>query len=158
MPTFEGSLTTPPGRFAIVASKFNKDVVDKLVAGAREALSKHGIAEDAVDLAWVPGAFELPVVAQRLAGSRKYRAVICLGAVIRGDTDHYDYVCRAATDGILHAGLATGIPVLFGVLTCDTDEQAHDRAGGKAGNKGADVALAAIEMVTLMKQLPDYAL
>jgi 6,7-dimethyl-8-ribityllumazine synthase len=102
----------------------------------------------------VPGAFELPLVAQRLAGSKKYAAVICLGAVIRGDTDHYDYVCRAATDGILQAGLTTGVPVLFGVLTCDTDEQALDRAGGKAGNKGFDVAVAAIEMVSLLKQFP----
>ena len=144
----------PPGRFAIVASKFNRQVVDLLVAGANDALRGHGIAEDAVDLVWVPGAFELPLVAQKLAGSKKYAAVICLGAVIRGDTDHYDYVCNAATDGILQANLTTGVPVLFGVLTCDTDEQALDRAGGKAGNKGSDVALAAIEMVNLLKQLP----
>ncbi len=142
------------GRFAVVASKFNHEVVERLVAGAQEALRKNGISEDAVDLAWVPGAFELPLIAQRLAASKKYVAVICLGAVIRGDTDHYDYVCKAATDGILQAGLTTGVPVLFGVLTCDTDEQALDRAGGKSGNKGADVALAAIEMVNLLKQLP----
>ncbi len=155
MPTYEGSLTPPPkGRFAVVASKFNQDVVERLVAGAMDALVRNGIAEDAIDLAFVPGAFELPLVAQKLAGSKKYAAVICLGAVIRGDTDHYDYVCKAATDGILQAGLATGVPVLFGVLTCDTDEQAMDRAGGKAGNKGADVALAAIEMVNLLKKLP----
>ena len=154
MATYEGSLTPPPGRFAIVASKFNHEVVEKLVAGAKDALRRHGIADNAVDLAWVPGAFELPLVAQELAASENYAAVICLGAVIRGDTDHYDYVCQAATDGILQAGLATGVPVLFGVLTCDTDEQALDRAGGKAGNKGFDVAMAAIEMANLLKQLP----
>jgi 6,7-dimethyl-8-ribityllumazine synthase len=154
MPTYEGSLTPPSGRFAVAASKFNQDVVERLVAGAMDALVRNGIAEDAIDLAWVPGAFELPLIAQKLAGSKKYVAIICLGAVIRGDTDHYDYVCKAATDGILQAGLATSVPVLFGVLTCDTDEQAMDRAGGKAGNKGADVALAAIEMVDLLAKLP----
>jgi len=153
VPTYEGSLIPPGGRFAIVASKFNSQIVERLVAGAHDGLRRSGIADDDVDLAWVPGAFELPLIAQKLAGSKKYAAVICLGAVIRGDTDHYDYVCRAATDGILQAGLTTGVPVLFGVLTCDTDEQALDRAGGKAGNKGCDVALAAIEMVNLLKQL-----
>ena len=154
MPTYEGSLTTPAACFAMVASKFNHEVVEKLVAGAKDALRRHGVAEDAIDLAWVPGAFEIPLVAQKLADSGRYRAVICLGAVIRGDTDHYDYVCMAATEGILQAGLTTGVPVLFGILTCDTEEQALDRAGGKAGNKGADVALAAIEMVNLFKQFP----
>ncbi len=157
MPTFEGALSRPKGRFAIVASKFNREVVDKLVAGAFDALQRHGITKDAIDLVWVPGAFELPLAAQTVAGHlarERYLAVICLGAVIRGDTDHYDYVCQAAADGILQAGLATGVPVLFGVLTCDTDEQALDRAGGKAGNKGFDVAIAAIEMVNLLKQLP----
>ena len=153
MPTYEGTHTPPAGRFAIVASRFNHEVVERLVTGAREALRGAGVAADAVDLAWVPGAFELPLVSQTLAASKAYLAVICLGAVIRGDTDHYDYVCKAATDGILHAGLSTGIPVLFGVLTCDNDEQAMDRAGGKHGNKGADVAIAAIEMVTLLKQI-----
>jgi 6,7-dimethyl-8-ribityllumazine synthase len=153
MPTYEGSHSKPAGRFAIVASKFNHEIVEKLAAGAKEALHRHGIAEDAIDLAWVPGAFEMPLVAQTMAASKKYAAVICLGAVIRGDTDHYDYVCTAATHGILQAGLATGVPVVFGVLTCDTDEQALDRAGGKSGNKGFDVALAAIEMVNLLKQL-----
>ena len=154
MPTFEGSLTPPAGRFAIVASKFNHEIVDRLVTGAREALLKHGVKDDSIDLALVPGAFELPLIGQRLAASKKYVAVICLGAVIRGDTDHYDYVCKAATDGILQANLTTGVPVLFGVLTCDTDEQAEERVGGKHGNKGADVAVAAIEMVNLLKQLP----
>jgi len=154
MPTFEGSPKAPPGRFAIVASKFNHEIVERLVRGAMDALTRNDVAPDAVDVAWVPGAFELPLVAQRMAASKAYLAVLCLGAVIRGDTDHYVYVCSAATDGILQAGLSTGVPVLFGVLTCDTDEQALDRSGGKAGNKGADVAVAAIEMVNLLKQLP----
>jgi 6,7-dimethyl-8-ribityllumazine synthase len=154
MPGYEASLTTPQGRFAIVASKFNIEIVDCLVAGAKDGLRRHGIAEDAIDLAWVPGSLEIPLVAQKLAASKRYAAVICLGAVIRGETDHYDYVCSAASAGIAQASLATGVPVLFGVLTCDTDEQARDRAGGKAGNKGFDVALAAIEMANLMKQLP----
>jgi len=154
MPTFEGNLNTPPGRFAVVAARFNMDIVDQLVTGARGALKERGVAEEALDLVWVPGSFEIPLVAQRLAASRKYVAVICLGAVIKGDTDHYEYVCRGATDGVLQAGLTTGIPVLFGVLTCQTEEQALDRAGGKEGNKGADVALAAIEMVNLLRQLP----
>lgn len=149
-----GSLSNPPERFAIVASKFNHEIVEKLVAGAKDALTKNTIAEDAIDVAWVPGAFELPLIAHRMAATRKYAAVICLGAVIRGDTDHYDYVCTAATHGILQAGLNTGVPVLFGVLTCETEEQALDRAGGTAGNKGYDVALAAIEMVNLLKSLP----
>ena len=153
MPTYAGSLTTPAGRFAIVAAKFNHDVVERLVAGASDALGRSGVAEEATDLVWVPGAFELPLAAQRLAASKKYAAIICLGAVIRGDTDHYDYVCRAAAEGILQASLSTGIPVLFGVLTCDTEEQALDRAGGKEGNKGADVASAAVEMANLFKQL-----
>ena len=167
MPTYEGATVAPKGRFAIVASKFNREIVEKLVSGALDVLRRYGVTKDRVDLVWVPGAFELPLVAKRLADigfghddvddddlAGRYVAVICLGAVIRGDTDHYDYVCNAAADGILQAGLATGVPVLFGVLTCDTDEQALDRAGGKAGNKGADVALAAIEMVSLLKQLP----
>ena len=153
MALFEGTLDAPTSRFAIVASRFNLEIVDRLVVGAKEAFSKQGVAADAVDLAWVPGAFELPLIAQKLAASNRYRAVVCLGAVIRGDTDHYDYVCLAATDGVLRAGLSTGVPILFGVLTCDTDEQALDRAGGKAGNKGADVALAAIEMVNLIERL-----
>jgi 6,7-dimethyl-8-ribityllumazine synthase len=153
MQTFEGTLAKPPGRFALVASRFNQEVVERLVAGAKEALLQNGIADNAIDLAWVPGAFELPLVAQRMAVSKKYAAVICLGAVIRGETDHYDYVCKAATEGILLAGMTSGIPVLFGVLTCATDEQALARAGGKDGNKGADVAAAAIEMVNLLRKL-----
>jgi 6,7-dimethyl-8-ribityllumazine synthase len=112
------------------------------------------VAEEAVDLVWVPGSFEIPLVAQRLAKSGKYTAVICLGAVIKGDTDHYDYVAGGAANGIAQAGLATGVPVIFGILTCGTLEQALDRAGGKAGNKGCDAAVTAIEMVNLLNQLP----
>lgn len=151
---YEGSLAPPPGRFALVAARFNQFVVAKLVEGAREALARHGVAEDAIDLAWVPGSFEIPLVAQRLAGSKQYAAVICLGAIIRGDTDHYDHVAAGTTSGIAQASLATGVPVIFGVLTCDTLEQAINRAGGKAGNKGAEAALAALEMADLLKQLP----
>ncbi|MCI0681023.1 MAG: 6,7-dimethyl-8-ribityllumazine synthase [Gemmataceae bacterium] len=155
MTTLEGNLTAPDaGRFAVVAARFNKPIVDRLVAGAMEAFQERGVAGDAVDLVWVPGSFEIPLVAKRLAASGKYVAVVCLGAVIKGDTDHYEYVCVGAAHGIAEAGLVTGVPVLFGVLTCQTEEQAVDRAGGKEGNKGADVALAAIEMVNLLKQLP----
>ncbi len=154
MPVFEGALTPPPGRFALVAARFNQFIVESLVAGARDALRRHGVADDAVDLAWVPGSFEIPLVARRLAASEKYAAVICLGAIIRGDTDHYDHVAGAATSGVAQAGLATGVPVIFGVLTCDTVEQALNRAGIKAGNKGFEAAVAAIEMVNLLEELP----
>lgn len=154
MAIYEGSLTTPAGRFAIVAARFNKFIVDSLVAGARDALQRHGVADDAIDVAWVPGSFEIPMVAQRLAGSRQYAAVICLGAIIRGETDHYDHVAGGAASGIAQVALGSGIPVIFGVLTCETMEQAINRAGGKSGNKGADAALAAIEMVSLLQQLP----
>ena len=149
----EGDLAPPPGRFAVVAARFNAEVVDRLLDGALAGLKELGVAERDIDVVRVPGAFELPLLAQRLGESEKYLAVICLGAVIRGDTDHYDYVCRAATDGILRAGLDGDIPVIFGVLTCENDEQALDRAGGKEGNKGADAAAAAVEMVNLLRKL-----
>ncbi len=155
MPTvYEGTFAPPPGRFALVAARFNSAIVDQLVAGALDGLKRHGVADDAIDLVRVPGSFEIPPVAKRLAGSGKYAAVICLGAVIRGDTDHYDHVAGAAAGGVAEAALATGVPVIFGVLTCDTLEQALNRAGAKAGNKGFDAAVAAIEMVNLLKQLP----
>src|SRR5437660_123817 len=118
MPIFEGHLRPPPGRFALVAARFNQHIVENLVAGARDGLRRHGVADDAVDLAWVPGSFEIPLVAQQLAASGKYLAIICLGAVIRGDTSHYDQVAAAATSGVAQAGLNTGIPVIFGILTC----------------------------------------
>jgi 6,7-dimethyl-8-ribityllumazine synthase len=155
MPTlYEGSFATPAGRFAIVAARFNALVVDHLIAGAVGTLKRHGVSDDAIDLVRVPGSFEIPLLAQRLAASKNYAAVLCLGAVIKGDTDHYDYVAGEAAGGIGRAALATGVPVVFGVLTCDTLEQALDRAGGKSGNKGADAALTAIEMVNLLRQLP----
>lgn len=154
MAVFEGNLTTPAGRFVLVAARFNHFVVEQLVNGACDAFKRHGVSDDAVDIVWVPGSFEIPLVAQRLAGSRKYAAVVCLGAIIRGDTDHYDYVAGGAANGIAQAALSTGIPVIFGVLTCDTVEQAINRAGLKSGNKGFDAASSAIEMVNLMGQLP----
>lgn len=153
MTTLEGTLSPTSGRFALVASRFNREIVERLVTGARDGLAKHGIRDDAIDLAWVPGAFEIPLVAQRLAESRKYAAVICLGAVIRGETDHYDYVANGAANGIAQVALKTGLPIIFGVLTCNTEEQALDRAGGKEGNKGYDAAVAAIEMVNLLPQI-----
>jgi 6,7-dimethyl-8-ribityllumazine synthase len=151
----EGTFTPPAGRFALVAARFNGFVVEHLVAGALDALRRHGVADDAVDLVRVPGSFEIPMVAQRLAQSGKYAAVICLGCVIRGDTDHYDHVAGEAAKGVGQAALKTGVPVVFGILTCDTLEQAINRAGAKAGNKGADAALSAIEMVNLLRQLPE---
>ena len=151
----EGDFSTPAGRFAIVAARFNAVIVDALVAGALDAFRRHGVADDAVDLVRVPGSFEIPVVARRLAESKKYAAVICLGAVIKGDTDHYDHVAAAATNGILQASVTTGVPVIFGVLTCDTMEQAVNRAGGKAGNKGFEAAVTAVEMANLMGKLAE---
>lgn len=152
MTTLEGDYSASSGRFAIVAARFNAEVVEPLVAGAIETLKRHGVSDERITLVRVPGSFEIPLVAKKLAAGR-YAAVICLGAVIQGDTDHYEYVCRAATDGVLRAGLDTDVPVIFGILTCTTDEQATDRAGGKAGNKGVDAALAAIEMVNLLKKI-----
>jgi 6,7-dimethyl-8-ribityllumazine synthase len=155
MPTiYEGSFAPPPGRFALVAARFNAAIVDNLVAGALDTLKRHGVADDAIDVVKVPGSFEIPFVAQHLASSKKYAAVICLGAVIRGDTGHYDHVAGEAASGVARAALATGIPVIFGILTCDTLEQAVNRSGAKAGNKGCDASLAAIEMVNLLRQLP----
>jgi 6,7-dimethyl-8-ribityllumazine synthase len=155
MPTiYEGTFATPPGRFAVVAARFNSLVVEPLVAGALDALKRHGVGDDAIDLVRVPGSFEIPLVAQRLAASKKYAAVICLGAVIKGDTDHYDFVAGESAGGVARVALTTGVPVVFGVLTCDTLEQALNRAGGKAGNKGAEATLTAIEMVNLLRQLP----
>lgn len=155
MPTvYEGNFAPPPGRFALVAARFNALVVEPLVAGALDALRRHGVADDAIDLVRVPGSFEVPFLAQRLAASQRYAAVICLGAVIKGDTDHYDLVAGETAGGVARAALATGVPVIFGVLTCDTLEQALNRAGGKAGNKGCDAAVAAVEMVNLLRQLP----
>ncbi len=154
MPTLiEGDFAPPAGRFALVAARFNGFVVDQLVAGATDALRRHGVADDRIDLVRVPGAFEIPLVAQRLGKSGRYAAVVCLGCVIRGQTDHYDHVAGAAAGGIAQAAATCGVPVIFGVLTCDTLEQAIDRAGAKAGNKGFEAAVAAVEMVNLLAKL-----
>ena len=153
--TFEGKLVAPKGRFAIVVSRFNEFITGKLLAGAMDAFVRHGVPGDGVDVAWSPGSFEIPLIAQRLAGSGKYAAVVCLGAVIRGATDHYQYVAAEVSKGVAAVSLNTGVPCIFGVLTCDTVEQAIDRAGTKSGNKGADAALAAIEMANLLAQLPN---
>lgn len=150
----EGDFSAPAGRFAIVAARFNDFIVNQLVTGATDTLRRHGIADDHIDLVRVPGSFEIPIVAQKLGKSGKYAAVICLGCVIRGDTSHYDHVAGAAASGIATAALNSGVPVIFGVLTCETMEQAINRAGGKSGNKGAEAALTAIEMVNVMKKLP----
>lgn len=140
-------------KIGIVAARFNEFIVSKLVGGAEDALKRHDVdTENNVDLAWVPGAFEIPVVAQKMAESGKYDAVICLGAVIKGATSHYDYVCAEVSKGVAAAGLNTGVPTIFGILTTDNIEQAIERAGTKAGNKGYDAATSAIEMVNLMKK------
>ena len=154
MAVYEGTFAPPPGRFALVAARFNHLIVEQLVQGALDGLKRHGVGDDAIDVVWVPGSFEIPLVAQRLAVSRRYAAVLCLGAVIRGDTDHYDHVAGGAAHGVAQAALATGVPVIFGILTCDTLEQAINRAGAKAGNKGFEAALTAVEMVNLLGRLP----
>lgn len=155
MPTvYEGDLAAPQGRFAVVAARFNALVVEPLVGGALDALKRCGVADSDIDLVRVPGSYELPVVARRLAGSGKYAAVVCLGAVIRGETDHYDFVAGEASRGIAAASAATGVPVIFGVLTCDTVEQALNRAGLKAGNKGFEAGVTAVEMANLLAKLP----
>ncbi len=154
MPTvIEGDFSPPPGRFGIVAARFNGFIVDQLTAGAIDALHRHGVADEAIVVIRVPGSFEIPLVAQKLAEAGTYAAVICLGCIIRGDTDHYDHVAGAATSGISQVALNTGVPIIFGVLTCDTLEQAIHRAGAKAGNKGFEAGVTAVEMVNLMQKL-----
>lgn len=150
----EGKVIAPEGmKVGIVAARFNEIIVNKLLGGAVDGLVRHGVEEENITAAWVPGAFEIPIAAQKMAESKKYDAVICLGAVIRGDTTHYDYVCNEVSKGIAHVSLETKVPVLFGVITTENIEQAIARAGSKAGNKGYDCALAAVEMVNLMSQL-----
>ena len=139
-------------KIGIVAARFNEFIVSKLIAGAKDGLVRHDVAEENIDLAWVPGAFEIPLVAKKMAQSGKYDAVIALGTVIRGETSHYDYVCAEVSKGVAQVGMEAGVPVMFGILTTDTIEQAVTRAGTKAGNKGYDCALGAIEMINLMKQ------
>ncbi len=153
MPTIEGDFSTPEGRFAVVVSRFNAMVTAALLSGCRDTFVRHGVSEDRLDTVWVPGSFEIPLVARRLAGSNRYAAVIGLGCVIRGETGHYDHVAGQTAAGILQAGLSTGVPVIFGVLTTETVEQALNRAGLKSGNKGVDAALSAIEMVNLFHEL-----
>ncbi len=151
---YQGGLSGVFGRFAVVAARFNELVVERLLAGAVQTFRRHGVGPDDIDVVYVPGSFEIPVAALRLARSGRYAAVVCLGCIIRGETDHYEYVAAAAAQGIARAALDSGVPVIFGVLTCDTLEQALDRAGGKAGNKGADAAAAALEMANLFRHLP----
>ncbi|MCH5265176.1 MAG: 6,7-dimethyl-8-ribityllumazine synthase [Lachnospiraceae bacterium] len=153
MRTLEGNVIGEGLKIGIVAARFNEFIVSKLIGGAQDALARHGVSDGDVELAWVPGAFEIPVVAQKMAQAGKYDAILCLGAVIKGSTSHYDYVCAEVSKGIAAVSLNTGMPVLFGVLTTDNIEQAIERAGTKAGNKGYDVACSAIEMVNLMKQI-----
>ena len=153
MHVIEGGFATPRGRIALVAARFNGHIVDALIAGARDTLVRHGVNDDAIDLLRVPGAFELGPVAARLAAGGKYAAVIALGCVIRGATAHFEYVAGAAANGIAQAAQAGRVPVIFGVLTTESIEQAIERAGTKAGNRGADAALAAIEMIDLYAKL-----
>ena len=150
----EGKVVAPEGmKVGIVASRFNEIIVNKLLGGAIDGLVRHGVEDSNITAAWVPGAFELPLVAQKMVKSGKYDAVICVGAVIRGDTSHYDLVCNEAAKGVAQVSLATGTPVLFGIITTENIEQAIARAGSKAGNKGYDCALSAIELVNLLKQI-----
>lgn len=150
MKTFEGNLVAKDLRFAIVVGRFNEFITNKLLSGALDGLKRHGAAEENIDIAWVPGSFEIPLAAQKMATSKNYDAVICLGAVIRGGTTHYDYVCAEVSKGVAHVGLASGVPTIFGVLTTENIEQAIERAGTKSGNKGFDAALSAIEMANLL--------
>lgn len=152
--TYEGDLLAKGLRFGIVASRFNDMITRRLLSGALDALARHGANEDQIDVAWVPGAFELPMVAGRMAESGRYDAVICVAAIIRGATPHFEYVAAEASKGIAKVGLDTGVPTIYGVVTADNIEQAIERAGTKAGNRGFDAARSAIEMANLMKVLP----
>ena len=149
----EGYISGKGLKFGIVAARFNEFIVSKLVGGALDTLHRHEAADSDIDVAWVPGAFEIPLAAKKMAASGKYDAVLCLGAVIRGATTHYDYVCNEVSKGVAQVGLSTGVPTLFGVLTTENIEQAIERAGTKAGNKGEDCALAAMELASLLKKI-----
>jgi 6,7-dimethyl-8-ribityllumazine synthase len=151
--TIQGKLDATGGRFAIVISRFNSLISDRLLSGALDALERHGAAPDDISIVWVPGSFEIPSIAKKLALSQKYDSVICLGALLRGETPHFEYLSSTVTKELGQIGLESGIPVISGVLTCNTMEQAVDRAGLKTGNKGFDASVTAIEMVQLMKQL-----
>lgn len=153
MKTFEGKLVSKDMRIGIIVTRFNEFITSKLLSGAIDGLIRHDVSEDNIDIAWVPGAFEIPLIASKMAKSGKYDAVICLGAVIRGTTSHYDYVCSEVSKGIASVSLSSDIPVMFGVLTTENIEQAIERAGTKAGNKGYECALGTIEMVNLIRSI-----
>lgn len=153
MKTLEGKMMAREIRIGIVAARFNEFITSRLVGGALDGLRRHDVGEDSIDVAWVPGAFEIPLIAKKMAKSGKYDAVICLGAVIRGSTSHYDYVCNEVSKGIAAVSMETEVPVMFGVVTTENIEQAIERAGTKAGNKGYDCALGAIEMVNLIRTM-----
>lgn len=153
MKTFEGKLVPKDIQIGIVAARFNEFITNKLLGGALDGLKRHEVSEGSIDIAWVPGAFEIPLIASKMAKSGKYDAVICLGAVIRGSTTHYDYVCNEVAKGIAQVSLNNDIPVMFGVLTTENIEQAIERAGTKAGNKGFDCAVGAIEMINLIRDM-----
>jgi 6,7-dimethyl-8-ribityllumazine synthase len=150
---FEGHLIAAGKKFGIVASRFNEFITNKLLEGALDALKRHGVKDEEIEIAWVPGSFEIPYAAQRMAESKKYHAVICIGAVIRGSTPHFEYLASEVTKGIAQTGLKTGVPIIYGVITPDTLEQAIERAGTKAGNKGFQAAMSAIEMVNLFDKI-----
>ena len=153
MKTIEGLLTVTNEKFCIIVSRFNEFICSKLLSGALDELKRHGVNEENIDVAWCPGAFEIPLVAKKCAKSGKYNSIITLGAVIKGSTSHYDYVCAEVSKGVASVSLETGIPVIFGVLTTENLEQAIERAGTKSGNKGADAAKSAIEMASLLKNI-----
>ena len=154
MKEFHGTLIAPAdARFAIVVGRFNEFITSKLLGGCLDGLRRHGVSDDRIEVIWSPGSFEIPVLAQKLATTGRYAAVVCLGAVIRGGTDHYEYVASEVSKGVAAAAMSSGVPCIFGVLTCDTVEQAIERAGTKGGNKGSDAANTAIEMANLMSQL-----
>ena len=155
MKLYEGKLVSKDIKIGIVAARFNEFITSKLLGGAVDALKRHDVDEDNIEVAWVPGAFEIPLIASKMAKSNKYDAIICLGAVIRGNTTHYDYVCSEVSKGIAHVSLNSDIPVMFGVVTTENIEQAIERAGTKAGNKGFDCAVGAIEMVNLIRDFGD---
>jgi len=150
---YQGRLVAGKHRFGVVVSRFNEFITAKLLGGCLDSLERHGVAPDAIDVAWAPGSFEIPAVAKRMAESGRYAAVICLGAVIRGSTPHFDYIAAEVAKGVAQVGMASGVPTIFGIITTDSIEQAIERAGTKAGNKGADAAASAIEMANLMDQL-----
>jgi 6,7-dimethyl-8-ribityllumazine synthase len=152
---FEGALLGKGLKIGVVVARFNEFITGKLLSGAKDALLRHGVTEENIDIAWVPGSFEIPLVAQKLAQSKKYDAVVCLGTVIRGATPHFEYIAAEVSKGIAKIALDTGTPVIFGVITADTLEQAIERAGTKSGNKGFDAAVSAIEMANLMKKITD---